>query len=264
MHIDIQLNPAVESWPSLRDGVCVAEEVGFDTAWVFDHFAGAMLSGTSMLECFTLLGALGAATQRIGLGSLVVNIANRPHSVMAMSAASVQHISNGRLILGLGAGAAPNTRWSAEHTELGIDLGQTVAERHRRLSRALDELDRLWGVPASDVAATFPRPDPRPPVILGVNSARLAEMAGARCDGVNVRANHPELELLLRSATRGRDAAGRRDEPWDASVWAFFDEALRDPDHPDRQQWASLGVTRLVLVCLTPHDPAALTRFMTA
>lgn len=108
MRFDIQLSPAAESWTSLRDGVLLAEELGYDTAWVFDHFAGAMLSGTTMVECFTLLGALSAATERIGLGSLVVNVANRHPAVMAMSAASVQTLSGGRFTLGLGAGAAPN------------------------------------------------------------------------------------------------------------------------------------------------------------
>ena len=77
MRIDIQLSPAVEPWPMLRDGVRLAEERGFDTAWVFDHFDGSLLGGTTMLECFTLLGALAAATTTIGLGTLVANVANR-------------------------------------------------------------------------------------------------------------------------------------------------------------------------------------------
>src|SRR4051794_135898 len=106
MRIDLQLSPAVEPWPVLRDSVRLAEERGFDTAWVFDHFDGTMLGGATMLECFTLLGALAASTTRIGLGSLVVNVANRLPAVMAQSAASVQILSDGRFRLGLGAGAA--------------------------------------------------------------------------------------------------------------------------------------------------------------
>ena len=69
MIIDIQFSPAVDTWPVVRDGVLLAEACGFDTAWVFDHFAGSVLAGgTTMIECFTLLGALSAATTRIGLG----------------------------------------------------------------------------------------------------------------------------------------------------------------------------------------------------
>jgi alkanesulfonate monooxygenase SsuD/methylene tetrahydromethanopterin reductase-like flavin-dependent oxidoreductase (luciferase family) len=110
MEIDIQLSPAVEPWPDLRDGILRAEEAGFGAAWVFDHFAGAMLGGTTMLECFTLLGAMAASTERIGLGSLVVNMANRNPGVLAMCAASVQHIAGGRFTLGLGAGTSPTSR----------------------------------------------------------------------------------------------------------------------------------------------------------
>ncbi len=161
MIVDIQLNPAVERWERIRDGVLVAESAGFETAFVFDHFAGNLLRGGSdMLECFTLLGAMAAASTTIGIGTLVVNIANRNPGVMAAAAASVQTISDGRLLLGLGAGAAPNTSWSAEHRALGLELAPTIATRHQRLADAIDLLDEMW---ADERPATFadfhlPRP----------------------------------------------------------------------------------------------------------
>lgn len=267
MIIDIQLSPAVEPWPALRDGVLRAEDAGFGTAWVFDHFAGDVLRGTTMIECFTLLGALASATTRIGIGSLVINVANRNPGVMALSAASVQAISGGRFILGLGAGAAPNTAWSVEHGLLGLELEPTVARRHQRLARALDEIDRWWAVDRSPAMAAFPVAFPRPPVILGVNSVPLATMAGKRCDGMNVRSSHPDLSALIHAAqgarALGADAGDTKNgNPFDVSVWAEWDDALADPDHPDRRRWQQLGVNRLIMVWLTPHDPAALDRFM--
>ncbi|MEX0847528.1 MAG: LLM class flavin-dependent oxidoreductase [Ilumatobacteraceae bacterium] len=261
MIVDIQLNPAAEPWQSLRDGVLVAEAAGFGTAWVFDHFAGDVLTGSGMIECFTLLGALAASTERIGLGSLVVNVANRNPGVMALSAASVQAVSGGRLVLGLGAGAAPDTWWSAEHRALGIHLAPTMARRHERLAGALDELDRLWADDRPDELAHFARPVLRPPVIVGVNSEPLARMAARRTDGLNVRGTHDWLDAIVAAAFEERAASGRADEPMDVSVWAAFDPALADPDHPDRRRWEALGVGRLVLVCLRPHDPAALAGF---
>jgi alkanesulfonate monooxygenase SsuD/methylene tetrahydromethanopterin reductase-like flavin-dependent oxidoreductase (luciferase family) len=260
MHIDIQLSPAVEEWPALRDGVLLAEERGFDTTWVFDHFDGAMLFGTTMLECFSLLGALAACTERIRLGSLVVNVANRRPGVTAQSAASIQMLSSGRFTLGLGAGAAPGTRWSAEHAALHIDLHAKMAERHRRVEDTLDEIHRLWRPDRSPELATFALPAPPPPVVLGVNSVALAELAGRRCDGINVSGNHERIGELLSAAHAAREAAGRSALPWDCSVWTMWDDALFDPDHPDRRRWASLGVTRLILVFLTPHDHEALAR----
>ena len=265
MIVDIQLNPAVEPWPRLIEGVLAAEQAGFDTVWVFDHFDGKLLSGTTMLECFTLLGAYAAATTRIGVGSMVVNIANRNPGVMAMAAASVQHISGGRLRLGLGAGAAPGTIWSAEHRDLGIDLGRTIAERHARFEAGLDVLDRLWSPVAHGAegdALAYPRPVPRPPVYVGVNSVALAQLAARRCDGMNVRADHDDLEVLLDAARLARAGSDRAEEPFTNSVWTRWDDALADPDHPRRRYWASIGVGRLVMTCLRPYDLDAITRFL--
>lgn len=260
MQIDIQFSAAVDEWAAIRDGVLLAEERGFDTTWVFDHFAGEMLGGSTMLECFTLLGALASVTNRIGLGSLVVNAANRLPSVMAQSAATVQMISGGRFVLGLGAGAAPGSRWSAEHEALGIPLCATMADRHAVLERTLDELERWWDPNRPGELATFALPIPRPPVIVGVNSVGLAHLAGRRCDGINVRGNHDRLGELLAAAELGRQGAGRLNVPWDCSVWASWDDGLLDADHPDRRRWSALGVTRLVLVFLTRADHASIAR----
>lgn len=260
MHIDIQLSPAVDEWGAIRDAVVAAEARGFHTTWAFDHFAGAMMGGDRMLECFSVLGALAAITDRMRIGTLVVNAANRTAAVMAQSAASIQLISGGRFTLGLGAGAAPGSRWSAEHDLLGIDLGRTMAERHRRFAATLDELDRWWDPGRPAELATFALPAPRPAIVVGVNSVPLAELAGRRTDGINVRGDHELIEQLVDAAERGREAAGRTGAPWDCSVWTDWDDALFDPDHPQRRRWASLGVTRMVLVFRTPHDLAAIER----
>jgi len=260
VRIDLQLSPAVEPWPMLLDGVCIAESRGFDTAWVFDHFDGSMLSGSTMLECFSLLGALAASTDRIRLGTLVVNVANRVPGVMAQSAASVQIMSGGRFTLGLGAGAAPGGPWAAEHARLGVELAPSMHERHRRVEDTLDALDRLWDPHRDEELSAFPLPTPRPPIILGVNSVELAEMAGRRCDGMNVRSSHGRIDELIDAGVRASRAAGRDETSWDCSVWAKWDEQLLRADHPERVRWASLGVGRLVLVALLPLDNAVLAR----
>src|SRR4249920_2913890 len=146
MKIDIQFSPGSNDWPALRDAVLRAEADGYDTTWVFDHFDGAMIDGDRpMLECFTLLGALADATTTIGLGTLVANVANRHPAVLAAAASSVQRISNGRLTLGLGAGTAPNSKWSGEHVARNIQLSADIADRHAavieqiRLVRELPE-----------------------------------------------------------------------------------------------------------------------------
>jgi alkanesulfonate monooxygenase SsuD/methylene tetrahydromethanopterin reductase-like flavin-dependent oxidoreductase (luciferase family) len=292
---DLQLSPAASPWPALRTAAEAADEGGFTTLWTWDHLTGALLGGDAMLECFTLLGALAASTRRIGLGSLVVNVANRNAGVMAVAAASVQAISGGRFTLGLGAGAGPGGRYSAEQQALGLEVPARVADRHRRLDRVLDRLDELWS-PARDPRwAGFPLPTPRPAVLLGVNSLQLAQLAGRRAEGVNVRADHPRLAELIGAATAARarrtqpaaagaeeieasthagsagtGAAGTEASPgtesagtdpagsrsaWTTSVWAPWNEELLDPGHPERRRLAALGVDRLVLVWLDPVDP---------
>ena len=79
MITDIQFSSGRNDWPTLRDAVRRAEQDGFATTWVFDHFDGAMIGGDRpMLEAFTLLGALAAATSTIGLGTLVANVEQPP------------------------------------------------------------------------------------------------------------------------------------------------------------------------------------------
>jgi alkanesulfonate monooxygenase SsuD/methylene tetrahydromethanopterin reductase-like flavin-dependent oxidoreductase (luciferase family) len=279
VELDVQLNPATSPWPRLRDAARAAEQAGFTTIWTWDHLTGSLLGGDTMLECFTLLGALAASTSRIGLGSLVVNVANRNPGVMAVAAASVQAIAGGRFTLGLGAGAGPGGRYSAEQAALGLHIPDRLSDRHARLEQALDRLDELWSPDRDARWAGFPRPDPRIPVVLGVNSLRLAELAGRRTQGINVRADHRELPALLSAAAAARagrdssDTSDRRDTSdsgdrrgeagrpgpgssgWTTSVWAPWDEGLLDADHPERRRLAALGVDRLVLVWLGPADP---------
>lgn len=224
MIVDIQFSAGSNDWPTLRDAVRRAEQDGYTTTWVFDHFDGAMLGGDRpMLEAFTLLGALAEATSTIGLGTLVANVANRHPALLALAASSVQLISAGRLTLGVGAGTAPGVRWAREHDERGIELLADVADRHRNVARNIEAVRA-----ATDA-----------PIVVGVNSVELATLAGRVADGVNVRMSHRRAADLVAAA---RSAAG--DRPFDVSGWAFLD----DPDAHGHA--ADLGLDRLILVDL--------------
>ncbi|MEP7113809.1 MAG: LLM class flavin-dependent oxidoreductase [Ilumatobacteraceae bacterium] len=227
MKIDIQYSPGANDWQVLRDAILRAEADGYDTTWVFDHFDGAMIQGDRpMLECFTLLGALAATTKTIRLGTLVANVANRHPAVLASAASSVQRISGGRLTLGLGAGTAPNTKWSSEHAARDIALRPDISDRHDAVVEQIRLIRAL--------------PEPTP-VIIGVNSVRLAAIAGALADGINVRLTSERAGEFVKAA---RDAAGAR--PFEVSGWTF--------DNVDdvREQGNDLGLDRLVLTRLGP------------
>ncbi len=225
---DIQFTAGRNDWPALRDAVRRAEDDGYASTWVFDHFDGSMIGGDRpMLEAFTLLGALAASTSTIGLGTLVANAANRYPAMLALAASSVQRISGGRLTLGIGAGTGPGTKWSREHDERGIPLHDDVGERHRAVAHQIDVVRA-----ATDVA-----------IIIGVNSVSLARLGGEIADGINVRMGHPRAAAMIAAA---REAAGER--PFDVSGYAFIEEV----DAPERA--AALGLDRLVLVDMGALD----------
>ena len=240
----MQLNPAVLSWPALRDLALAAESAGYGAVWAYDHLAGMTLNGDTMLETFSLLGALAVATTEIELGTLVVNVNNRTPALLAVAAASVVAISGRHLYLGLGAGASPTSRWGAEMHATGQPVLDVLAARHERLAETVDALARLYDPDRPAVLATFPRPEPRPTVLVGVNSVALARIAGARTDGVNVAWSSPRRDELLDAAL---DARGDR-PGFLLTAWAFWSPALVDPAGPERQAMLARGLDRIVLV----------------
>jgi len=256
MIVDIQFNQGSAPWPRLVEGVLAAEEAGFATVWNLDHFSGAMFGADTMLECFSVLSGWAAVTTRIGVGSLVANVVNRTSGMLAHAAASVQNISGGRLVLGVGAGSSPTSEFGAEQRALGIEMLPRMADRHARLIDTIGEVRRIWAAAGSADFAGFARPIPEPLIVAGINSAGLARLAGERLDGVNIRFNHPERGALLAAA---RDASGNR-PGFDLSVWTWFDPALTDGDHPLRRELAAEGVTRLVLLHRGAPDPEAIAR----
>jgi len=225
--IDIQYSPGANDWPALRDAVLRAEAEGYDTTWVFDHFDGSMVQGDRpMLECFTLLGALAAETRTIGLGTLVANVANRHPAVLAAAASSVQRISGGRFTLGLGAGTAPDTKWSTEHVERGIPIQRDIADRHGAVA---EQIQVIRDLPESMN------------VVVGVNSVRLARLAGEIADGINVRMSNERAAEFIKAA---REAAANR--PFEISGWSF------GPLEMARVRADELELDRLVITELGP------------
>lgn len=254
MRIDIQFTQGSAPWPVLRDALLAAEEAGYTRVWNLDHFSGAMFSSPSMDECFTSLAAWAAVTSRIGLGTLVANVHNRIPALLANAATTVQNISGGRLVLGLGAGASPSSPWGAEHRAIGMELLPTMAERHRRFLEVVGEVRRLWSPERLADFEGFPRPEPAPPLIAGVNSEPLARIAGRHLDGMNVRAGHPNRARLIDIARE--EAADRAD--FDVSVWEFWSPELADPGHGFHDVMAREGVNRVILLVRGAPDPVAI------
>lgn len=269
MRFDLQVNPGNAPWPLLADAARAAEAAGFDTFWTADHLAGEVMAAPAMPECFTTLGAIAAVTSRIRLGPLVANAANRLPVITANSAATLQQVSGGRCVLGLGAGSAPNTKWSAERRAVGVEQPPKMADRHRVLLDTLDVIDELWSPTRRADLQTFISPSPRPPILLGVNSTVLARIAAQRTDGVNVRGSADYAREVIAAAVQERsvvrttaaDGAGVVD-PFMVTVWEHFDEALLRTDVLDEriERWQGWGVNRVILLMFRGVDLAAIER----
>ena len=110
---------AGQDWSEILDVSLYAERTGWDGIWVADHFmpmAGDL--DVPMHECWSVLAALAAAVPRVRLGALVAGITYRSPAVLAKQAVTIDHVSGGRLVFGIGAGWQEN-----EHAAYGIDLG---------------------------------------------------------------------------------------------------------------------------------------------
>jgi alkanesulfonate monooxygenase SsuD/methylene tetrahydromethanopterin reductase-like flavin-dependent oxidoreductase (luciferase family) len=255
--VDVQFSPAKCGWAELRDASLAAEQAGFGALWVYDHLAGAALGGHTMIECFTLLGALAEATTRIELGALVTNVWNRQVGTLVAAAASVAILSGRQFHFGLGAGASPRSRFAEEQRAVGSELADEIEQRHARVEAVLDLAERQWSPDRAPEFATFPLPSPVPTTILGVNSVRLSVISGRRADGVNVPWHNPRRDEFLDAASA---VAAELDRPFVRTVWTHFDAALCDPGHPQRVAMAEARIDRLVLAVLGTPDVELLGR----
>lgn len=234
MKIGIDVSQHQLEWPELRRRVMWADDAGFDSAWVFDHFTA--LYGDPMgpcLEAWTLLSALGAVTSRIRLGALVTGVTYRHPSMLAAEVVTVDHVSGGRVNVGLGAA------WhDEEHERLGFDFPDTK----ERIERLEDTVQIIKGLLTQDdfdfdghhfrLRRAFYRPRPvqrpHPPLWIGAIGEKVMMPLAARyADVWHAFGSTSELTrktaLLDHLATAaGRDPAeiGRStnlsiSEPWD-------------------------------------------------
>ncbi|HLF99603.1 MAG TPA: TIGR03560 family F420-dependent LLM class oxidoreductase [Acidimicrobiia bacterium] len=125
-------------WDELVGRVQLAESLGFDGAWGFDHFQPMYGEGPgNCFEGMTTLAALAGQTSTIRLGLLVTGVTYRHPSVLAAEAVTIDHASHGRLELGMG-----NAWFEDEHRALGIRF-PSMSERFELLENALEIVTRL-------------------------------------------------------------------------------------------------------------------------
>ncbi len=164
-----------------RDLARQAESLGFDSVWLMDHLyqiQSVAAETDPLLECWTGLAALAASTTKVRLGSMVASATFRNPAVLAKMTSTIDVVSNGRLIVGIGGGWC---EW--EHAGYGIEF-PPVNVRLQRLEEAVRILKAMW----TQERATFegrhyrvqnavnsPKPvqKPHPPILIGGSGAKV-------------------------------------------------------------------------------------------
>jgi F420-dependent oxidoreductase-like protein len=237
-------------WPSLRDAALAAEAAGADDLWIDDHLLSDEGDADDpKLEGWSTLAAVAAVTNRARLGLLVAANTFRNPGLTAKIATTVDHISGGRAILGIGGG------WFAEeHEAFGLDFGSGFGERLDRLAESVEIIRRLLDGQRVDHDGRFyrmhdalaaPRPvQPHLPILVGGSGpqktlrivARHADLWNAYGSPASLAAT--DAILRERCVEAGRDDAEiertvnlnvvvRSSRAEATRVWASYAEAHR-------------------------------------
>jgi alkanesulfonate monooxygenase SsuD/methylene tetrahydromethanopterin reductase-like flavin-dependent oxidoreductase (luciferase family) len=186
-------------WPELVARIQEAEELGFDVFNVVDHFYGVHDVMDPTHEAWTALGGLAMASERIRLGVMVCGNTYRNPAFLLKQAVTVDHISNGRVELGVGAG------WlEREHEAYSFDF-PSARERVDRFAEALEIWDALqqnertnyFGRYYEIIDAPFePKPvqQPRLPVLIGASLPRMLALTARHADIWNARGTPDEAQ----------------------------------------------------------------------
>jgi F420-dependent oxidoreductase-like protein len=230
------------SWEKTLERWQLFERLGFDSVWDCDHYVQPSRPDAPYFEGWTLLAALAARTERVRVGVLVSSNTFRHPALLAKEAVTVDHVSGGRLELGLGAGW-----YEPEHAMYGIEFPppRELVDRFREAVQVVDSLLRnefttFEGRHYQLRDAAFrpgPVQRPRPPLTLGAHGPRMLRIAARYADSWNSFGTTEEMRsrnaiLDEACAEIGRDPrevlrslyywVARAADPW-SSTDAFLD-----------------------------------------
>ena len=182
--------PAAEAWARSVEVARIAEAVGYDHVWVYDHVETVpRREPTHVFEAWTTLAALAVLTERVELGQLVTCATYRNAGLLAKEAACVDVISGGRVIFGIGAG------WYEEEYESYGWGFPSARDRLRILEETVAAVQLLWTEETAEFAGEFvrldgaycdPKPLRRPPVWIGGGGEKVTlRIAAQLADATN-------------------------------------------------------------------------------
>ncbi len=202
------------SWEETRAAAMEFDALGYDSLWVCDHLVGIPLPKLPIFEAWSLLAAVAAVTKQARLGTLVTPPFFRNPAVLAKQIATLDAISGGRIIAGLGAGW-----YEAEFRGYGCEF-PGLRERLRALEESIEIMKRLWTQDEAtfegqsfriEAAVCEPKPSRRPPILIGGGGERVLMGIAARHADVwnNMAVFQARLAEKVEALRRRCDEVGR-------------------------------------------------------
>jgi len=267
MKIGFKTSQTDVDWPTLRATWELADEMPvFDSGWIFDHFVALGEGGGGSHEAFVTLAALAARTKRLQMGHLVLGNTYRHPALTAKSGATMDHVSGGRFVLGLGAG------WhEEEHAMYGMTL-PPIGERITMLESATRLIKALWRSPSGvtldappysfhDAVCNPPPLTPGgPPIWLGSQGlVRGLRITAELADGWNQTGDPGSFVEKRDALLRHCEAVGRDPGEIEISAQAFvrdgYEATLEVAAHYLRE-----GAHHVILVMRADQGPEGLKR----
>jgi alkanesulfonate monooxygenase SsuD/methylene tetrahydromethanopterin reductase-like flavin-dependent oxidoreductase (luciferase family) len=241
MEFGVQLLPQDVTWSVWRDAWLRIDELGFDSNWSFDHVhAPRGKPESDSFEGWVGMAALAALTPRAKTGMLVSPVTFRNPALMVKMATSLDHISGGKSIFGLGAGWHVN-----EHQAYGFGW-PSAGERVSRLAEALEITHRMWN--SDEQPATFngkfyqidqafnnpgPLQSPHPPILVAGSGPRIVGLVARYAD---VYDSWPPLDALQQRFSLLAEACGHINRPYEAITRSLSVDYLWAPEPAVREQ----------------------------
>lgn len=174
------------AWDELLRRCCTLEELGVDTVWIDDHLANPTRPGQPWFDSWTAIAAFAQATSRVSIGPLVANTVLRHPAMLARQALTADHVSGGRVVVGIGSGYAETDHWF-------VDVPQwSPAERSARFAESVALIDHLLRGDTAPGGEHFAATDltlapastqqPRPPLYIAAHGAVALDVAARHGD----------------------------------------------------------------------------------
>lgn len=247
MQFGLQINPYYlgatgNPWDSVEPVARALDDSAFDSLWVYDHFLyeggypGHPIAEPCM-EAFTILGAIAAITRRIRLGQLVLGMPYRNPAMTAKMATTLDHVSRGRTILGIGAG------WhKREYEAYGWGPFEEVPARMKRLEEGLKVIVKLWTERPASFEGSFYRLDnvqenpdpvqrPHPPIMVGGSGEKVTlRLVAQYAQLCNVSG---DVEAVERRFGVLREHCERLSRPYDQITRSIYQSVIIGRDEAD-------------------------------